>query len=42
MAPSIVRSSESPEALERSVGHQIESLGHEYTLNMKTIPQVVS
>jgi predicted permease len=37
----IVRSSESPEALEKSVGQQIESLGHEYALGMKTIPQAV-
>jgi predicted permease len=37
-----VRTSESPEALAKTVGHEIESLGHEYALSTKTIPQVIS
>jgi predicted permease len=38
----IVRTSESPEALAEAVDHEIESLGHEYALSTKTIPQVIS
>ncbi len=38
----IVRTSESPEALAKAVDHEIESLGHEYALSTKTIPQVIS
>src|SRR6266404_2599891 len=38
----IVRTNESPEALKKTVGHEIESLGHEYALSTKTIPQVIS
>jgi predicted permease len=38
----IVSTKESPEALEKTVGHEIESLGHEYALSTKTIPQVIS
>jgi len=38
----IVRTNEFPEALEKTVGHEIESLGHEYALSTKTIPQVIS
>jgi predicted permease len=38
----IVRTNKSPEALEKTVGHEIESLGHEYALSTKTIPQVIS
>jgi len=38
----IVRTSESPEALAKTVDHEIESLGHEYALSTKTIPQVIS
>ena len=37
-----VRTSESPEALAKTVGHEIELLGHEYALSTKTIPQVIS
>src|SRR5207302_9905171 len=38
----VVRTSEFPEALAKTVGHEIESLGHEYALSTKTIPQVIS
>jgi predicted permease len=38
----IVRTNEFHEALEKTVGHEIESLGHEYALSTKTIPQVIS
>jgi len=38
----IVRTIEYPEALEKTVVHEIESLGHEYALSTKTIPQVIS
>jgi ABC-type antimicrobial peptide transport system permease subunit len=38
----IVRTNEFPEALEKTVGHEIESLGREYALSTKTIPQVIS
>jgi predicted permease len=38
----IVRTNEFPEALEKTVGHEIELLGHEYALSTKTIPQVIS
>ena len=37
----LVRTSESPEALAKTVGHEIESLGHEYALSTRTIPQVI-
>ena len=37
-----VRTRETPEALARTVGHEIESLGHEYPLGTKTIAQEVS
>jgi putative ABC transport system permease protein len=38
----IVRANGSPEALAKTVGHEVESLGHEYALSTKTIPQVIS
>jgi predicted permease len=38
----IVRTNESPEALAKTVGREVESLGHEYALSTKTIPQVIS
>ena len=38
----IVRTNEFPEALEKTVSHEIELLGHEYALSTKTIPQVIS
>ena len=37
-----VRTRETPEALARTVGHEIESLGHEYPLGTKTLAQEVS
>ena len=37
----IVRTSEAPEALSRTVDHEIESLGREYPLWTKTISQVI-
>jgi predicted permease len=38
----IVRTKEAPEALARTVGHEIESLGHEYALRTRTVAQVIS
>ncbi len=38
----IVRTKEAPEALEKTIGHEIDSLGHEYALSTKTISQVIS
>ena len=38
----LVRTRESPESLSKTVGHEIESLGHEYSPGVKTIAQVVS
>jgi predicted permease len=37
-----VRTGEAPEAIARSLGHEIESLGHEYAESTKTIAQEVS
>jgi ABC-type antimicrobial peptide transport system permease subunit len=37
-----VRTKLAPETLARTVGHEIESLGHEYPLRTKTIAQQVS
>jgi len=37
----IVRTKEAPEALARTVGHAIESLGHEYVLRTRTVAQVI-
>src|SRR4029077_17532207 len=37
-----VRTNEGPEALGKTVGQAIYSLGHEYALSTKTIPQVIS
>ncbi len=37
-----VRTREAPEALAKAVGIEIESLGHEYPLSTKTIPQKVN
>jgi predicted permease len=36
-----VRTRQAPEALARTVGHEIESLGHEYPVSTKTVAQVV-
>jgi predicted permease len=38
----IVRTDESPDALAKTVGHEVDSLGHEYALRTKTISQEVS
>jgi ABC-type antimicrobial peptide transport system permease subunit len=38
----IVRTNEAPEALAKTVGQAIESVGHEYPLGTKTISQVIS
>ncbi|MGC1482744.1 MAG: ADOP family duplicated permease, partial [Candidatus Acidiferrum sp.] len=37
----IARTSQAPETLEKSIGHAINSLGHEYALSTKSIAQVV-
>jgi predicted permease len=37
-----VRTGEAPEAMAKSVGHEIESLGHEYAGSTKTVEQEVS
>jgi predicted permease len=38
----IVRTKQSPEVLARAASQQIESLGHEYALQTKTIEQIIS
>ncbi len=38
----VVRTGEAPEAIARTVGHEIESLGREYPLRTKTASQVIS
>jgi ABC-type antimicrobial peptide transport system permease subunit len=35
----IVRTKEAPEALAKTVGHEVESLGHEYVLRTRTVAQ---
>jgi len=37
-----VRTDESPEALGKTIGHEIESLGHEYALRTRTIAQMIN
>jgi len=37
-----VRTNQAPEALEKTIGHAIDSLGREYALSTKTIPQLIS
>ncbi|MGB7283228.1 MAG: ABC transporter permease [Candidatus Acidiferrum sp.] len=37
----IVRTSQTPEALEKPISQAIDSLGHEYALNIKSIAQIV-
>jgi predicted permease len=37
-----VRTKRAPEALARTVGHEIESLGHEYPLSTKTLAQEIN
>lgn len=38
----LVRTMKSPEALGKTIGREIESLGHEYALRTRTIAQVIS
>ncbi len=38
----IVRTKEAPEALAKTVGHEVESLGHEYVLRTRTVAQTIS
>jgi predicted permease len=38
----IVRTKEAPEALAKTVGHEVESLGHEYVLRTRTVAQAIS
>jgi predicted permease len=38
----IVRTTEAPEALAKTMGQEIESLGHEYPVRTKTISEVIS
>ncbi len=38
----IVRTKEAPEALAKTVGHEVESLGHEYVLRTRTVVQTIS
>ncbi|MGC1613802.1 MAG: ABC transporter permease, partial [Candidatus Acidiferrum sp.] len=37
----IVRTSEFPEALAMTVGHEVESLGHEYVIRTRTVAQTI-
>src|SRR6266851_6329960 len=38
----IVRTKKAPEALAKTVGHEVESLGHEYVLRTRTVVQTIS
>lgn len=38
----ILRTTEAPEALAKTVGHEVESLGHEYVLRTRTVAQTIS
>jgi predicted permease len=38
----VVRTNDVPEALTKTLGHEIESLGHEYPLRTRTVAQVIS
>ncbi len=38
----IVRTKEAPEALAKTIGHEVESLGHEYVLRTRTVAQTIS
>jgi predicted permease len=38
----IVRTKEAPEALTKTIGHEVDSLGHEYSPEMRTVAQVIS
>jgi predicted permease len=37
----LVRTKESPEALEKTIGQEVESLGHEYVLRTRTVSQTI-
>jgi predicted permease len=37
----IVRTKESPEALKKTIGHEVESLGHEYVIRTRTVAQTI-
>jgi predicted permease len=37
----LLRTMGSPEALEKTVGHEVESLGHEYVLRTRTVAQTI-
>ncbi len=37
----LVRTEESPEALETTIGHEVDSLGHEYVLRARTVAQTI-
>src|SRR5439155_24101421 len=38
----LVRTKEAPEALAKTIGHDVESLGREYVLRSRTVEQVIS
>jgi len=38
----LVRTLEPPEALEKTIGHEVESFGHEYVLRTRTIGQTIN
>ena len=37
----LVRTKKSPEALEKTIGHEVESLGHEYVIRTRTVAQTI-
>jgi ABC-type antimicrobial peptide transport system permease subunit len=37
----LVRTKESPEALEKTIGHEVASLGHEYVIRTRTVAQTL-
>jgi predicted permease len=37
----LVRTKESPEALEKTIGHEVESLGREYVIRTRTVAQTI-
>jgi predicted permease len=37
----LVRTEESPEALKTTIGHEVDSLGHEYVLRARTVAQTI-
>ena len=38
----LVRTKEAPEALAKTIGHDVESLGHEYVLRTRTVAQTIN